>query len=261
MRFLKLAWLALFLIAACPGDDGAVPSDGGAAFTLPDAAPDATVVADATVPDATPDATPDAAPPDAAVPMCPRHTKGVLVGDSIVSNLYNNARNILLASGHTVFRNAVAGATVHDQLLTWQASALRGDPTIDWFYVQCGINDVAHGGVAALAIADDMEVLLDDIHTHNPGAVVFVGIMDPARTKLEAIAADRYPLWQALNALYVSRFAARGEISNALNNGADALLAIDDNGDGLHPSPTGDRTSAMILAGWVTPMFQAPCAP
>jgi lysophospholipase L1-like esterase len=264
----------LLLVLGCSTNPSLAGLDAGLAAdaaSMVDAhGPD--VVADATPLDAgeemilSSDAQVDAAPlPDAnladAAPLCHHATRGALLGDSIVSNLYNNARNLLQVQGDTVIRLAVAGSTVLDQYNAWLTSTARGNPAIDWIYLQCGINDILHGDKTAAVIVQQMTVFLDDIYAHNPNAVVFFGAMDPARTKLDAIAANRYPLWQQVQAGYAA-LGARFDISDALNDGTDRLIPIDDYGDGLHPSPTGDRTSATILRSWVVAAFpDVTCAP
>lgn len=172
-------------------------------------------------------------------------TTGVLCGDSIVNNLFNNAHNILQAGGHTVIKLAVAGTLVVDQYNTWLASAQRGDPTINYAFIKDGINDMI-AGTAAATVAATMSTWLADMRANNPLMVIFLETMDPAKTKLDTVNANRYPLWQQLNALYMG-MGARSEISNALNDGNDALPVGYDNGDGLHPNPAGDVLSATIL--------------
>lgn len=256
----------LLLVVGCSFDPSVAAFDAGHV-------PDAVRMVDASTADSGMDtiatvdahvdsdaATPDATLPDAA-PLCHHVTHGALLGDSIVNNLYLDGHFLLAVDGDTVIRLAVAGATVLDQYNAWLASTARGNPDIDWIYLQCSINDILHGDETAAIILQRMTAFLDDIHTQNPNAVVFFGAMDPARTKLDVIGANRYPLWQQVQASYAA-LGARFDISNALNDGTDRLLAVDDYGDGLHPNPVGDRASATLLRAWVVAAFpDVTCAP
>lgn len=172
-------------------------------------------------------------------------TKGVLCGDSIVQNMYNNAHPVLEKGGNTVVKLAVAATVVNDQYNTWLASAQRGDPTVGWVYIKCGINDVIAGTAAATVLAT-MTTWWNDIRAQNPTAVIFLEQMNPAKSKLDTVSANRYPIWLALNSGYAG-LGGRTEISNAVNNGADSIQAQYDNGDGLHLNPAGDTLSAGIL--------------
>lgn len=242
MKICILAFLTLF--AACGGNAGA---------EVFDAHPSDAWVDDAAAP-------PDASPPDATVMYCPHKTRGVLIGDSIVQNLFLNARNVLQANGSLVLKIAVAGAKIEDQYYTWTMSPLHSDPNIDWFYVQCGINNILGTGQTVEQDAHVMQVLLEDLHQTHPNAKIYFATMDPARGMLINVPGpERYPMWQDLNALFIA-MGANDTISQGLNDGMDNLASNYNNGDGLHPNPAGDLASAAILQSWIIEDFpDIPC--
>lgn len=240
----KLIIALLALVAAC-GSDPTLEYDAG----RPDAG-----AADATVPDAgVADATPDAMPM-----LCHHKTKGVLIGDSIVQDLYLAARTEMQADGDVLYKVAVAGATVHDQYLTWFTSTLRGQADIDWIYIQIGINDDLHGQDSVSVVAQNMSELIHDIQMVNPNAIIFFATMDPAKAKLDMVSLsggpDRYQYWKDLNAKYLA-MQARDDLSQGLNNGSDYLALNYDGGDGLHPNTAGDLASAAVLQSWIDERF------
>jgi lysophospholipase L1-like esterase len=177
-----------------------------------------------------------------------------LLGDSIVSNLYNTAHSTLTAGGQTATKIAVAGATVQTQFATWQASAVRGDLSYTAFYLQCGVNNVLADNSAASTGAA-MATFLADINTTNPNAIVLLEIMDPAAARMISTAPDRLPIFNALQAIYLG-FGAQTSISDALNDGSGNLAPAYNNGDNLHPNPAGDTLSATILRAWMVATFQ-----
>ncbi len=235
----------LMLLSALVGCSEIVDqvADGGAVS-------DASIVYDATI-------VYDAGTADAA---CKNTTKGVLFGDSIVQNMFNNGKPVLTAAGATVYKGAVAGDGVGEQIGRWMVSSYRGDQTIDWAYVQIGINDDVHGQIGATEIDGELQLFLADMSRTNPRMKVYLSVPDPARGKLEMYVPtpSRYDTWKAMRVNYLAR-GARADISDNLNNGSDYLKPEFDSGDGLHPNPAADRASAAILATWVTQEFS--CAP
>lgn len=185
-------------------------------------------------------------------------TKGVLIGDSIVSNIFNDAHNVLEAGGSTVTKLAVAGAIVSDQLAVWQASSVRGNSSYDWGFAMIGINNALAGNSAASYLAT-LDTLLADIHTNNPGMHLFLDIMDPCKTRLDATGGDRYGLWQSYNAGLLARGAIR-TISDLMNDGADSLKSIyfQAGDNGLHPNTQGNIDSATALRALVNAQFPDP---
>jgi len=208
---------------------------------------------------------PDAAPlpPDAAVPMCPRHTKGLMIGDSIMVGVYKYCTPIT-NKGHVVLSNAVAGHEIGNQFAVWLTSPYRGDPTIEWIFIQVGINDVIHDITTVPQYVALMKAFLADIKASNPNAVIFFGKMTPAKSRLDEISAvsghSRYPMWLATNAGYADFATILPGISDAVNDGADSLLPQYAHTDHLHLNIDGYTLSASILETWIEAAFPpVPC--
>lgn len=185
-------------------------------------------------------------------------TKGALLGDSIVSNMYNNASNIFTAGGSSVTKLAVAGAIVSGQYATWLASAVRGNTSYDWLFLMVGINDVLADTSSATILAN-IDTFIADIKANNPNAKLYFDIMDPCKTRLDATGGDRYALWQTVNAGYVTR-GAMSIVSTAMNDGADSLKSIyfQSVDNGLHPNSAGDIQSATVMRAQIDTDFPGP---
>lgn len=192
-------------------------------------------------------------------------TKGILIGDSIVSNMYvDGGGTPLLAGGNTVTKLAVAGHTIQDQYAVWLASAARGDASYNWIYYQCGINNILHNDQSEATIRSAYQTFIADIKAQNPGAVLWVSKMMPAKGYLDAINGTRYPLWQAVNADYLADYPSnyRTEVSDQLNDGADSLQAIYQSGDGgLHPNHNANVATGTTIRGWIDAVFEPPPSP
>jgi lysophospholipase L1-like esterase len=264
MRIILISLSFLSILTACEYDTLGVESPE-ATLSAPDAhdcndaslvaTPDA-IVADAHPPDASP-------PPDASIPMCPHHTKGLMIGDSITVGVFK-FRTPILAAGNTVVNNSVAGHAVGEQFAVWLVSPYRGDPSIDWIFVQIGINDILHGLTTAPQTVALMRVFLADIRTNNPHAVIFFGKITPSKVRLDQVTAtsgpNRYQLWLDVNAGYSNFVNVLPGIANALNDGADSLRPEYDHGDHLHLSDTGYTLSATVLESWIAAAFpDVPC--
>lgn len=233
---IRIALMLTTCLAACAYDTAGVP--GGELDAAPPDAP----------------GPPDATPPDAG-PPCHHVTRGLLLGDFNALHLYENGRSTLEVDGDTVQSRAAAHATVGDQLAAWLTSPERGDAHIDWIYFQCGINDVIAGGATAHALTSQMAAFLEDVHMNNPDAVVFLGALGPARSRIDTIPGTaRYPLWLEIQDGYAT-LGALTQISTSMNDGADNLVSQCDSGDHLTPTPACDRNSALILRGWVDEAF------
>lgn len=219
------------------------------------------VAEDAAPLDATVDATPpDAAQPDATPQFCHHKTKGVFIGDTITQDFYIASRDHMQEDGDVVLKIAVAGAKIEDQYYTWFDSTLRGDQTVDWFFVQAGVFNVINGPAQpAGQDAYVMQVLINDIHEQNPHALIFFASMDPARGHLDGVGTDRYPLWQDLQGRLIA-MGADDTISQGLNDGTGALAPNYNQGDGLRPNLAGYLASAAIVQQWLNDKFpDTPC--
>lgn len=185
-------------------------------------------------------------------------TKGALLGDSIVSNMYNDAHNVFEAGGSTVTKLAIAGAIITGQYATWLASSVRGNSSYDWIFLMVGINDVLADTSSTTCLAN-IDTFLADIKANNPNAKLYFDIMDPAKTRLDATGGDRYPLWQAINTGYLARGAIR-LVSDAMNDGADSLKSIyfQSSDNGLHPNTAGNVQSATVLRAQIDTDFPGP---
>lgn len=188
-------------------------------------------------------------------------TKGVLIGDSIVQNMYLYSRAPLVAGGSTVTRLAVAGDTIGNQIGRWMVSPLRGDETVDWIYVQIGINDILHGQLDAREMYGIMSLFIADIRANNPGALVYLSVPDPAKLKLDAVSLtggkNRQQVWVEFKALLLAN-GGTSFISDALNDGNDSLIVMFEKPDHLHPNPAGDLLSGNLLRAKVDETFSCP---
>ena len=210
---------------------------------------------------AAPDAAP--APPDAAVPLCPHHTKGVMIGDSITVGVYKY-RTPITSKGHIVLNNAVAGHEIGNQYAVWLTSPYRGDASIDWIFIQVGINDILHDITTVPQYTALMRVFLADIRASNPHAVIFFGKVTPAKSRFDEITAvaghNRYQMWLDTNSAYASFTTVLPGIAAALNDGADSLLPQYANTDHLHLNIDGYTLSSTILESWIEAAFPpVPC--
>lgn len=203
----------------------------------------------------------DAMRPDAEPQFCHHKIRGVFIGDTITQNLYLSARTAMQADGDVVLKIAVVGAKIEDQYQTWIASTLRGDTDIDWVFIQIGLYNIIGGGQTAEQDQHVMQVLLDDIHLHNPDAKVYLATMTPARGALEGITTGepRFPVWQAANELFVN-LGAIDTISQGLDDGTGKLADNYNQGDGLIPNEAANQASAAIVQAWLDEKFpDTPC--
>lgn len=179
----------------------------------------------------------------------PAQNIAVLIGDSIVSNMYGNAFNVLRPVGKVLIKQATAGDEIVDEYNRWLVSEYRGDVRVKWIYVQCGINNIVHGSYTDAQIVAQMSTLISDIQTHNPNAHIFLQKMDPCKTYLGTIGAGRYPQWQNVDALMATTFGALylTAVSDNINDGFDDAKVVYGGPGLLHPNSTADVDSANIL--------------
>jgi lysophospholipase L1-like esterase len=193
--------------------------------------------------------------------------KVVLIGDSLMLSLYNKARGVLEAGGRTITNLSVAGHTVADQVMAWQASAVRGDKTYACAVIQVGINDIRKGVKLADTLAS-FATLINDLRAQNPTTKIILGLLLPARTHHDITASyeTRYlPIQKAILA------AGKGEIpavdcimtgaSKALDDGTGALKKEYDSSDHMHPSVAGNKVNAVEIRAAIDALFAKKAAP
>lgn len=229
--------LSLLILAAC-GDDNAPTTNADADVVVE---VDAAVHADAGVPDAR---------------LCNPYTRGLLLGDGITASMASTEATYLQNNHNSyVVSIAVDGNTIANQLTAWRASSQRGDVTINWIYVNAGMEDIIQGADAITTVAN-MGSLLADIHASNPGAKVIVETLFPARTRLEQVVdPPRYPVWVKVNEELKAQFAADSSLADPLNDGTDALKLQYDSGNKITPNEVGDGIVASRMGDWVAATF------
>lgn len=245
----------------------AVPEAGNGTFSWtcstpdePDAGePDAAELPDGDVVDAN---EPDADPPDAepmadAAPQCPSDTSGHFIGDSIVVGafFYGGAAQ-LTAQGHAVTSQAQGGDTIASQSTKWMTNARRGDPTLDWVWIQMGTNSTSVGAATA---ASQLDALVDDIQANNPTAVIYLSTVTPQKAYRDATAPGTYAsYWVPLNDLILG-MGGVSDVGDALNDGMDDLIPMYDSGDHVHPNSAGHAVQGTVILSWLDRDFTQPC--
>lgn len=176
--------------------------------------------------------------------------KVVLLGDSIMLSLFNNATATILAPGSRTTTNlATSGHTSAQQLAVWLASAQRGDLTYDCACIHVGINDVQTAVAVATCLAN-VDSIRADMRTQNPNMRIVLSLMLPART-----GASVAPRWFSHFIPIQAGFVAAASLYDSLVYGAYAAL---DQGDGtlnptfdssdhLHPTIAGNVLHAKYL--------------
>lgn len=200
---------------------------------------------------------PDGGPLADAAPACREPGMGVLIGDSIVAAMWQSSLPVLAKEGDQVYNLAVSGNTIAMQLGGWTQSAYRGDPALDWVFIQVGINDFRDYTLDGML--EDYEALVADIHEQNPNAHVIVGQLLPGRRWLDTLGPEAYADWLALNARLELAYGARPEASDALNNGLGFMASQYDSGDGLHTNALGQALNASWVLTFVDEALGLPC--
>lgn len=194
--------------------------------------------------------------------------KLLLIGDSIVNNMYANTTaraHITSGSGFagptlggtiTLFNQAVNGDIVQGQLTLWQASALRGDQSLGAVFVQCGVNN-AKGGDHCDLVLEYMENLIEDIRSHNPITKILLSQIMPCGIYLDGLGANHRGNLEFINALFKERYGANPRIHDMFQDPRSPgnLWTEFDSGDGLHPSSQGYLALAKQIRIWMDQQF------
>jgi hypothetical protein len=191
--------------------------------------------------------------------MCHRHTVGLFIGDSIVHGVYRDAFLILQGHGDVVYSVAVAGHRINDQRLIYEGSPFIRGAKLDWIFIQLGVNDV----IAGHTVADmdrDMTMFVTSIKRWNPEAKIVMGTMLPAKSFLDTRNVGFYQVWKDGNSLYQSKYGAFSDISDAVNDGADSLMAEFSSPDHIHMNVAGSQFEASLLNERLATLFpDIPC--
>jgi hypothetical protein len=215
------------LLAACEFDDGGAVAPGDT---------DAELVV---VPDAGP--TPDRIPQiDAST--CKTSTEGLIVGDELAMNM---AAPGAAAPFDTVETIAFQGATVKAQLAAWMFSPRRGDPDLDWVYIQVGIYNVLRNEEYE-TIVQDIEALIERINYDNPSVVVILGDLWPARKYIDRHFPWTFATWADVNER-LWEHGSTATVRYAMTEVGEYLKY--DSGDGFHPTPEGYLVASTVLRG------------
>ena len=172
---------------------------------------------------------------------------GLLIGDSIAANLFNDATSkaTLEASNRLVATQAVSGETISQQLTRWNANVLKGRRELTWVVLEVQVNDIIAGTAAATILAD-LAAFRANITAANPFCKVVQTLPTPCRA-YSGMSAGDYTIWQAVVAGLLTVVETNVVVCPAiatLNDGSDNLAASRNSGDGLHPNATGSQDQA-----------------
>lgn len=175
--------------------------------------------------------------------------KVVLVGDSIMLSVFQNASANMGAGGRTIQNLSAAGHTAGQQLAVWLASSQRGDSSVDCAAIHVGINNVRTAVPVATTVSD-IDALRADMRASNPQMKLALSLMLPARQHAEVA-----PRWVShylpINAWMVANASLFDSLvigaSPAFDDGFGNLAAPWDSSDHLHPSIAGNREHAKYI--------------
>lgn len=182
------------------------------------------------------------------------------MGDSIVNQMSLGAPNkasLKLPPSNTstawCTNLAVAGFDVGEATTQWYQSIHRGNTRTKWVFIQIGINDVVHGQLSATQILAALAILISDIQTTTPSASIHLAKMDPAKTYLGTIGADRYQRYLDVEAGKLANWPSiyNTTIHDALSDGNDDLQTTYGGAGVLHPNTTGDAKAVDTLVTWL----------
>lgn len=173
--------------------------------------------------------------------------------------MFTNAsvKAVLTANGDIVQSIAAGGASINNQLASWQASAYRGSAAVGWVFVQVGVNDIAAGRTAT-QVSVDMAALLADIASNNPAAGIVMARMTPALGYPSFTPPAVSARYLAANVLLDAQGAKR-QAFDILGGGTNVLVPSYDSGDGLHLSVAGSMVLATTLRQWTDDLIGPVC--
>jgi hypothetical protein len=76
---------------------------------------------------------------------------------------------------------AVPSNSIPEQMLKWQCSALRGDPNISAFVIQCGTKDLL-SNVSSATTTGSLQTFINLLAADNPGVPIIIAVVTPFRT-------------------------------------------------------------------------------
>lgn len=149
-----------------------------------------------------------------------------------------------------VYNDAVAGATINDQLTTWKADTRKSK--YDFITVEIGLNDLDPSESAAIALGR-YQILIDSINlVKKSTAVVVAATMTPCKTRLITVYGATnglvaYQKWLDMNDAIMGNGANAitgvtyrvNSHTASLNDGAGNLAGAYDTGDGIHENNAG----------------------
>jgi lysophospholipase L1-like esterase len=138
------------------------------------------------------------------------------------------------------------GDTIADQRNAYRFSPHRGMRAV---IILLGMNDIHIARHDAPTIERELQELVDHVHRDNPGAVIYVSPLSPAKRYFDGRrdGAALYATWQAVNGWIAAGRLAGARVLAPAPLGDGALDPRYDRGDGMHLNREGRN---LLGAGW-----------
>lgn len=162
-----------------------------------------------------------------------------------------------------IINQAVSGYVISNASSIWSSSPWKSLSTTKAIYIQVGLNNINTGFTSAATIAE-LQTFVNLIRTDNPAIKIVIGQLLPCKFFLvNTFGAAYYTKWQEINAAIAGNGATPitgvdgrvlgGDVGSPLNDGADNLTAIYDDGSHYHTNTAGKLANA----GIVRPVFHS----